>query len=741
MTLRLIAATAFGLEALVRRELETLGYSATVVSPGWIRFEAGLEAICRSNLWLRTADRVGIQLAEFPCQDFDQLFDTTKGIDWSAWIPADGAVHVIGRSIKSQLSSVPACQRTVKKAIVDSLLAAHGVDTLPESGTTYKVEIAILKDVATLTLDTTGASLHKRGYRARAAAAPLKETLAAAMVQLSFWNAERPFIDPFCGSGTLAIEAAMIGRNMAPGLKRNFAAEDWPVIDAKLWRQAREEANEAIAEPFHERLVATDEDPRVLQVARNNAELAGVADHLHFQQRSFHELTSKRQHGCLITNPPYGQRIGERGELTDLYRSFPVVLRNLPSWSHFILTGYPNFERVIQKSADRRRKLYNGRIECTFFQFHGPKPGTKLDTPASEHKHDAPGSESNQYKHDAQASESTAHPNTQTPTVAQPVFGGLNPKADEQAELFQRRLTKRARHLRRWPTKQGITCYRLYDRDIPEIPLVVDRYEDHLHICEYERPHDRDLAQHADWLDLMKQAAASALEVPLDQTFLKQRIRQRGNLQHEAVDTEQYEITVTEAGHKFIINLSDYIDTGLFLDHRKTRAMVAESAAGTNFLNLFGYTGAFTVYAAAAGAARTTTVDWSRTYQDWTGRNFDLNGIRSTNNRLIRANAAQYVHQLPKEPTFDLVVLDPPTFSNSKRTEQDWDVQRDHRTLIHDILVRMKKGGLLFFSTNFRRFKPEFEELPASDFHEISRQTVPDDFRNQRIHRCWRIVR
>ena len=373
--LDLIATTAFGLEAVVKRELQALGYEGKSISPGWVQFQGDLAAICRTNLWLRTADRVLLRMASFEAKDFDALFETTKATAWDEWLARDAAFPVIGRSLKSQLSSVPACQRAVKKAVVESLLAAHRAAELPETGPQYKIEIALLKDQATLTIDTTGPSLHKRGYRLSASQAPLKETLAAALVTLSFWDRERPLIDPFCGSGTIPIEAALRGRNIAPGLNRSFSAEDWPNVSQDLWDQARGEARDLIEPELEERLIGTDIDERALRAARENAERAGVTDAIHFQHKPFESLTSKRKYGCVITNPPYGERLGEQGELEPLYHSIPEVLRRLPTWSHFILTAYPDFEARIQRTADRRRKLYNGRIECTYFQFHGPRPG------------------------------------------------------------------------------------------------------------------------------------------------------------------------------------------------------------------------------------------------------------------------------------------------------------------------------------------------------------------------------
>ncbi len=315
-----------------------------------------------------------------------------------------------------------------------------------------------------------------------------------------------------------------------------------------------------------------------------------------------------------------------------------------------------------------------------------------------------------------------------------------DPRMRAQAELFASRLTKLARHLRRLPTKQGITCFRIYERDIPEIPLVVDRYEDHLHLTEYDRPSERDSVAHDAWLDLMAATAGETLGVPPEKVFLKRRRRQVGTTQHEQVAQDRYEIEVQESGLKFIVNLSDYIDTGLFLDHRITRTMVRDVAADKRFLNLFAYTGAFSVYAAAGGASEIVTVDWSNTYLQWAERNLRLNGFEAPAYRFVRSDAVGFVDHLPNEPLFDLAVVDPPTFSNSKRSEHYWDVQRDSVPLLTKLLQRMSPGGVIYFSNNFRGFKMEPSELPAADVHEISNQTVPPNYRNRKIHRCWRIV-
>ncbi|NNE00856.1 MAG: bifunctional 23S rRNA (guanine(2069)-N(7))-methyltransferase RlmK/23S rRNA (guanine(2445)-N(2))-methyltransferase RlmL [Pirellulaceae bacterium] len=771
-TFDLIAACAFGLEAVVRRELAALDIEASIGESGRVHFRGDFETICKANLWLRTADRVLIRVAQFSAPDFDALFDTVRDIRWGEILPSDAAFPVTGRSIKSTLTSVPACQRTVKRAIVDAMKRDHDTTLLTESGAEHKIDVALLKDTATITIDTTGRSLHRRGYRTDISAAPLKETLAAAMVMLSYWRRDRPMLDPFCGSGTIPIEAARIGRNMAPGLIRDFAAESWPMFPDAAWSQMREAAREAELPALEERIIGSDINGKVLRAARDNAVRAGVENDIHFQSRSVSQASSRRRFGCLITNPPYGRRLGADRELDQLYQSLPEVLRHLPTWSFYFLTAYPRFEATMGRQADRRRKLYNGRIECTYYQFHGPKPlvekprddiqaaddtisdrgesaaddstdaGADQPVPPSALTADStPESITNEAVSDIPAAEKPAKAKPYVHAVGDAAFGHLGDKASEQAGLFRSRLKKLSRHLRRWPTRRGITCVRLYERDIPEIPLVVDRYENYLHITEYERPHDRDPAQHANWLELMAHTASETLEIPEKNVYLKTRARQRGKTQHEKIDQAKHEVTVSEGGLKFLINLSDYVDTGLFLDHRNTRQMVRELAEGKTFLNLFAYTGSFTVYAAAGGAKRTVSVDLSKSYLDWAKRNMQLNGFDGDQHQFIAADVGQFVRGHAPGEMYDLVLLDPPTFSNSKRTEQDWNVQSDCVPLITDLLPLVRKGGVIYFSNNFRRFKFDPDSIPASEVHEITKQTIPEDFRNKRIHRCWRIVR
>lgn len=754
-SLDLIATAASGTEAVVKRELAALGYTARTTTPGRLLFLGDMNAICRTNLWLRAGERVLIQMATFPATDFGVLFDATAAVPWERWLPRDAEFPVTGRSHHSQLSSVPACQKIVKRAVVERLRRAHNIEMLPETGPRFAIEISIRDDVATLTLDTTGTGLHKRGYRRLVGEAQLRETLAAVLIQLSYWRPGRVLVDPFCGTGTIPIEASLIGRNIAPGLRRDFTFGTWPTFDHDLMKQARDEAQAAIKPPLEERIIGYDIDPEVLSLARYHAEQAGVADDIHWQERAFSELRAKAEYGCIITNPPYGERLSNEAEIEQLYRTFPLVLRRLPTWSHYILSSRPDLEALVGQTADRRRKLYNGPLECTYYQFYGPKPPRDGERKSQPSKDVANATTSEIAELDllpplggeggggGQLPPELTPKKTSSPPPAKPLpaFGGLQSSAARQAEEFANRLRNRARHFRRWPTKRGITCFRLYERDVPDVPLIVDRYENALHIAEYVRPHDRSTAQHADWLDLMTRTAAKTLEVPRELVFMKHRDRQRGDDQYVRVDNQEARFTVQEAGLKFIVNLSDYIDTGLFLDHRVTRQMAREAAAGKRFLNLFAYTGSFSVYAAAGGAASTTTVDKSATYVDWARDNLQLNGFDDPPHELVRADIREFINSLRPTDVWDLAVVDPPTFSNTKGAEVDWDVQLDHGELLRRLAPHITAGGAVFLSTNFRRFKLDEPALADYQIREITRQTIPEDFRNERIHKCWKLTR
>jgi len=372
--LELIATAAFGLEAVVARELQQLGYEDLTVENGRVKFKADELAICRANLWLRTADRVLLKMGEFKAASFEELFQQTKALPWPDWLPENANFPVEGKSINSKLFSVPDCQAITKKAIVEKMKQKYKRSWFDEDGPRYTIEVALLKDVVTLTIDTSGAGLHKRGYRKLTSQAPLRETLAAALVLLSRWHPDRAFIDPFCGSGTIPVEAALIGLNIAPGINRDFAAAGWPNITQALWKEARGEAKGLIDTGRTLRIMGTDIDSEVLSLARYHARQAGVENQIHFQRRPFAETRSRFDYGYVICNPPYGERLGDIREAEQLYREMRRVFGALATWSFYVLTSHLQFEQIFGRLADKKRKLYNGRIQCNFYQYFGPRP-------------------------------------------------------------------------------------------------------------------------------------------------------------------------------------------------------------------------------------------------------------------------------------------------------------------------------------------------------------------------------
>jgi len=372
--LNIVATATFGLEAVVKREIEALGYSITASEDARITFTGDERAVVRSNLWLRSADRVYVKLLEFEAKTFEELFQNSAGFSWEEWIPADGRFTVVGTSVKSDLHSVPDCQSIIKKAIVKRLQGVYAQDWFEETGDHYPVRFSILKNRVLILLDTSGMGLHKRGYRMYDVAAPIKETLAAAMISLSFFRPGKVMVDPLCGSGTLAIEAAMMGKNIAPGLNRSFAAENWDAIPKQLWHEERKAAFEAIRQDAAVRIIASDIDKSAVQAARANASKAGVDDCITFHIDPISKLAALEEYGIIVTNPPYGERIGEQKDLNNIYRTLVDFYQKNPTWSLFLITADKSFETKFGRPADRRRKLYNGRIETCYYQYHGKSP-------------------------------------------------------------------------------------------------------------------------------------------------------------------------------------------------------------------------------------------------------------------------------------------------------------------------------------------------------------------------------
>jgi putative N6-adenine-specific DNA methylase len=378
--LQLIATSAFGLEAVVARELHQLGYTDTKSFNGYVEFAGDASAIARTNLWIRSADRILIKMGEFEASTFDALFEQTKSLPWEDILDEDARFPVECRTVKSTLSSAPACQSIVKKAVVEALKRAYNIEVFSESGPVYGIEVALHNDRAVLTIDTSGEGLHKRGYRKLSALAPIKETLAAALVLLSRWQGHRPFADPLCGSGTIAIEAAMIGLNMAPGAKRTFAAEDWPLLFLDEWQEARTEAEDLMKRDINLEIFASDIDKQVLSLAEYHTRTAGVGNYVKLMQKDVAAFHPNLPYGCIVTNPPYGERLFDKNEVERLYRTMGKAFKKEETWSCFIITSHPLFEKLYGKRADKKRKLYNGRIQTNLYQYLGPLPPRRFNT-------------------------------------------------------------------------------------------------------------------------------------------------------------------------------------------------------------------------------------------------------------------------------------------------------------------------------------------------------------------------
>lgn len=375
----LIVTTTFGLEAVVKRELLDMGYDNLKVSDGKVELQGDAKDIATINMKIRCGERVLIKIGEFKVLSFEELFNKTYALPWEEYISVDAKFPVEGKSIKSKLFSISDCQSICKKAIVEKLKSVYKVDWFEETGEMYKLEVSLLKDIATITLDTSGEGLHKRGYRGRAGDAPLKETLAAAMVLLSYWNPSRTLYDPFCGSGTILIEAAMIGKNIAPGIDRSFASEKFPYVGEKIYKDVRIKCLSEINHDVKLHLLGSDIDKRSILRARDNAEMIGVKEDIQFFMKDMRKVDLEDDYGVVITNPPYGERMGELKEVEKLYKDFNKKFKLLKTWSIYLITSYENYEKLVGKKADRKRKLYNGRIKTCYYQYYGPRPPKKGD--------------------------------------------------------------------------------------------------------------------------------------------------------------------------------------------------------------------------------------------------------------------------------------------------------------------------------------------------------------------------
>lgn len=684
--MQFFASCAKALEPLVARELAALGAVDVAPTRAGVAFAGTLETAYRACLWSRVASRVLLPLATFEAPDDEALYQGVRTIRWRDHLGPDQTLAIDG-------------PLKVKDAIVDQLRDETGrrpsVDT---ESPDVRVNVHLHNHQATLSIDLAGESLHRRGWRASNIEAPLKENLAAAILLLADWPEgaaqAAPFCDPMCGSGTLPIEAALMAADAAPGLGRaRFGFSRWRGHDAALWRRLVDEAR-ARRRPIASPLFGSDQDARAIRLARDNAARAGVT--IDFSARAFADATPPTENaGVVVMNPPYGERLGETAALAPLYEQIGSVLRHrFTGWHAWVLTT-PELQKRIGLRAAHKHVVFNGAIECRLVEL---------------------------------------------PIAAEAPRAPMRPRAQLRAEAFANRVRKNIVRLHNYVEREQLHCWRVYDADLPQYAVAVDRYENAAHVQEYAPPSTVDAARAEERLGDVLALVPELLGIAASDVYLKQRRRQRAGEQYGKQSTRGRTLTVREGGHRFLVNLTDYLDTGLFLDHRKLRAMIAALADGKSFLNLFSYTGSATVYAAAGGARSSVSVDLSNTYLDWATENFALNRVARARHSLVRSDVMQFLDGEPR--AFDLIFCAPPTFSNSKGMARDFDLARDHVALIEACARRLSDGGVLLFSNHFRKFKMDAAALPSLRLDNISKKTLPPDFqRDPRFHNSWRITR
>ena len=722
-----------GAAELAAAELEACGATELKVTRGGVACEATLEQAYRACLWSRVASRVLLQIANFDAPTPEALYDGARGVDWSAHLRVDGTLAVDCTSTRSAITHTQFAALKIKDAMVDQFREATGArPSVDVEAPDVRVNVHIDRDVATLAIDLSGESLHRRGYRGPQGAAPLKENLAAAILMRSGWPAlvaaatadgePLGFVDPMCGSGTLCIEAALIAGDVAPGLERErFGFSRWLGHDDALWRRLLDEAEQrrAAAKVEHVVIRGYDRDATAVDAARANARAAGFGERITFERREVGELPdAPAPRGLVAVNPPYGERLGELRELAPLYARLGDAFKShFNGWQAAVLTGNPPLGLELGLKAKRTHTLFNGPIECRLLRFDV----------------------------------GVQHFATKRAPGALPVFDEEAARARPGAEMFANRLRKNAKGLGTWAKREEIACYRVYDADMPEYAFSIDLYQTRVepaaddahrwvYVQEYAPPATVDPAKARARREEAYSVIPEVLGIPRERVHVRVRRKQKGGSQYEKLAERGEFHTVGEGGLQVLVNFTDYLDTGLFLDHRPTRARIRELAKGKRFLNLFAYTCTATVFAAAGGAVATTSVDLSRTYLDWAKRNLELNGFRdSSRHKLLQEDVVEWLAN-PVRERYDLIFLDPPTLSRSKRMVGELDVQRDHVQLIHGGLARLSPGGLLIFSTNYRKFRLDSAALAGLEVRDTSAATIPKDFaRDAKIHQCYEL--
>ena len=710
-----LATCPKGLELLLAEELQAIGAEGIKETVAAVHFKGSKEVAYRACLWSRLANRVLKPLHSFMLNESDDLYNQCNEIPWETHFSAAQSIAIDFIGTSRLIDNTMYGSQRVKDAVVDRIRRIEGerpnVDT---KNPDIRIQVRQHKGRVSVSLDISGESLHRRGYRTGQGSAPIKENLAVALLLRAGWPAMieegGALLDPMCGSGTLIIEGAMMAADIAPGmLRERYGFDQWLQHDAELWQTLVDEAHQRKAsglEKLDLDIRGYDANPRVLEYTTKNIENAGLDDHIRLAHKpidQFGKPTAER--GLLLTNPPYGERLGEVEDLIPLYQKLGTVLqKNFHGWRAAIFTGNLDLGRETDLSPTKQYSLFNGTIPCKLLIFE-----------------------------DMTSKSASIAARLSTPAPALQLTDG--------ATMVLNRLKKNQRRLDGWRKKSGITCYRLYDADIPEYAVAVDIYEQSIYVQEYAPPNTISEKIARERFAEIKLAIKEFSATFKGKIYYKERRRQKGDSQYERLNEGVSDtLQVGEGKAQFEVNLSDYLDTGLFLDHRPVRSLIGDLAAGKRFLNLFCYTAAASVQAALAGASSSLSIDMSNTYLDWAQRNFDLNSLRAGKHKLLRADCLKWLEAEGEQ--YDVIFLDPPTFSNSKKMDTVLDIQRDHGDLIRASMGKLASGGTLVFSNNFRKFKMDELTLRQFDCENITPKTLDIDFeRNPRIHNVWLITR
>lgn len=693
MQFSVFISCAKGLEYLLESEVKALGLHITRVSPQGVYGEASLAVIYQLCLWSRIANRVQLILFSGNAHNEQTLYQLCHQFAWQTVFSADKTLAVLFHGMSTQIRNTLFGAQVVKDAVVDHFRDLQGTrPSVDRENPDVLIHAYLKNDELTVSLDLTGYSLHQRGYRKQAGEAPLKENLASAMLIRANWlqlvQEGYALHDPFCGSGTVVIEAAMMAARIAPGsLRHDQSFVHWAHHQPALWEKIRQDALSQV-QPVSVPIVGTDADARQIALAQANAKRAGVDTIVEFKPLDLNACQAMQATGLVICNPPYGERLDDMPTLIPLYQTLGQQLHShYLGWQAAILTSNPLLAKAIGLRASKQYALYNGPIACTLYCMSI--------------------NQENQ----------------------------LRGAQTDQARMFANRLEKNVRHLEKWAQRQGIQCYRVYDADMPDYAFAIDRYADYAIIQEYAAPKHIPLhkveKRHMDVLSTVP----GILGIPASHLIIKQRKQQKGVAQYQKLNDKQSTIVIKEGQARYKINLHDYLDTGLFLDHRKLRLRFAELPKDTHFLNCFCYTGTASVQAALSGSW-TTNVDMSNTYLQWAQENFQLNDLPLGRHQFIREDCLTWLGKTRDH--FDVIFLDPPSFSNSKKMEGTLDIQRDHVDLIQAAMRVLNPEGVLYFSTNLRHFKLAEELSTYFNVQDITKDTLDEDFkRNQRIHHCF----